>query len=493
MDSPEPGAPAENENLRKEVRNPNVWHILLFSFVNGACFSIWQSQIFQVMISRIGGNPTVGWLSAASGITQIVGALIVSAAGNTPRQTICRLGALVCLVSVAITIYGVITLEVVLFYYASMLWGIYGGMAFTATEALFADSVETGKRGFVYNLKWINEAVSGCVGSVACLLMLIYLGNDWDMGTMQVLMYVGLALHPICCYMLLAVKDRYALVEKKRPMPTKEPSRIRKKSKETRVSKGGTLRRSTISNGYGDSERESLVANQENDSCCGRLSRNVKRCVRWLFGMGALPYFLCLVSLLVSVGSGVTLPYIGLYFTNDRHVKPVVLMSMSIAVNVFIALSSMLVHYLTERCMDRVTATVIVRTVAAVFLLVMGLTELSLYILIPMYVIRQALMNSTTGITRSILMDCVEKENRAKWSAFESFSSFIWSASAVAGGYIVEVKGYKYTFVITAIIHLAAMVVSIPSIFGVRELDKFCCSNDEGVEEEEGEEEEKEN
>lgn len=52
------------------------------------------------------------------------------------------------------------------------------------------------------------------------------------------------------------------------------------------------------------------------------------------------------------------------------------------------------------------------------------------------FVARNSTMNAVMGITRSVIMDSVKKENRAKWSAFESFSSFTWAGSAMVGGYI---------------------------------------------------------
>ena len=91
--------------------------------------------------------------------------------------------------------------------------------------------------------------------------------------------------------------------------------------------------------------------------------------------------------------------------------------------------------------------------------------------MLAVFVVRNALMNSTLGMSRSMIMDCVRKENRSKWSAVESFSSFTWSGSALIGGYLADAHGYRFSFLITAVLHYVATAALVPAFFSSRKLE----------------------
>ena len=54
-------------------------------------------------------------------------------------------------------------------------------------------------------------------------------------------------------------------------------------------------------------------------------------------------------------------------------------------------------------------------------------------IIVPVFIVRTCLMNSSAPLMKSILMDYVSKRNRAKWASLDSVARFGWSGSAVAG------------------------------------------------------------
>lgn len=80
-------------------------------------------------------------------------------------------------------------------------------------------------------------------------------------------------------------------------------------------------------------------------------------------------------------------------------------------------------------------------------------------------VIRTAFMNSTSALTKSVLMDHVPNNERAKWSALESFNMFSWSGSAALGGILVDYHGILFNFCITATLQLVA---TLPHVFLAR-------------------------
>ena len=69
------------------------------------------------------------------------------------------------------------------------------------------------------------------------------------------------------------------------------------------------------------------------------------------------------------------------------------------------------------------------------------------------FVFRTAIMNSSSGMKRSILMDAVPKSQRVRWNSLESVTRMTWSGSALLGGFLVDRYGYRSCFLITAIVY----------------------------------------
>lgn len=200
--------------------------------------------------------------------------------------------------------------------------------------------------------------------------------------------------------------------------------------------------------------------------------RQVLHYASWAFTWSAVPYLVCLVDFLVSFGSGMTMRFLPLYFISSYDTSPSTLMTALLITCPLQAVLSCGVQYLGDHHLGRLPATILSRLTGTVLLLIMGLTTLPLPVVLPVFVLRNALMNSTRGITRSVIMDCVKKKNRAKWSAFESFSSFTWAGSAAIGGYLAEVHGYQFTFTITALFHFCALAMLVPAAIGARHVEK---------------------
>ena len=72
------------------------------------------------------------------------------------------------------------------------------------------------------------------------------------------------------------------------------------------------------------------------------------------------------------------------------------------------------------------------------------------YIIVPIYLLRSGIMNSTYALYESMLMDAVPKHQRARWKSLESVASFGWCGSAVLGGVLSDASSYSSTFFYTA-------------------------------------------
>ncbi|KAF5222248.1 hypothetical protein ECC02_004763 [Trypanosoma cruzi] len=501
-------------NLKGIFRNRNVVLVIAFCFVDGACFSVWMAQLFPVFVNRIGGDEAVGWSAAASGMAQIVGAAFAGYVGDKiPRKECIRVAAFCGVMAVAATLVAINLLVMPAIYITQAVWGVYLGVASTSIEALFADSVLSGHRAFIYNFKWIVQTVCYCVGYVVALVMLLQMGNDWSMDSIKFVMTVGLAAHPLAHFILLFMRDEDALQDGEADAYFIATVKVGEEQKHTEEEdrKTGALsdlpeapllnegyvadedsKAATISIWRGGphnvkpqrareikppfEQRETEKETEENNVIYDG-SRHVDEeetgascfngfCSSFHCSLSAVPYLVCMADFWMAVGSGMTVQYMTLFLVNDLHMAPTWLMSSYIAISFGAALCSTLLRYVGDHYVGRLPAVITVRLIGTTLLLLLALLDgpkTGLGVVIALVITRSALMNSPIGVTRSVIMDCVPKSSRAKWSAFESFTSFTWAGSAVIGGYIADTKGYQFTFFTTSMLHYVGICVLVPA------------------------------
>ncbi|EKF30367.1 hypothetical protein MOQ_005825 [Trypanosoma cruzi marinkellei] len=510
-------------NLKGVFRNRNVVLVIAFCFVDGACFSVWMAQIFPVFVHRIGGDKAVGWSAAASGMAQIAGAAVAGYVGDKiPRKESIRVAAFCGIVAVAATLVAVNLLVMPAIYITQAVWGVYLGVASTSIEALFADSVLSGHRAFIYNFKWIIQTVCYCVGYVVALVMLLQMGNDWSLDSIKLVMTVGLAVHPLAHLILLFMRDEDALQHGENDtyfIATAQDGEKRK-NKERKNWKTGALsdlpeapllkegyllnedseaatisdRQSSTHNASSQDAKEITLpceqreTEEETEESSGiyDVSRHVDEedpsasCFRGFCSschrsLSAVPYFVCIADFWMAVGSGMTVQYMTLFLVTEFHMAPTWIMSSYIAISFGTALFSTVLRYVGEHYIGRLPAVITVRLIGTTLLLLLALLDgpnTGLGVVLALVISRNSLMNSPTGVTRSVIMDCVPKSSRAKWSAFESFASFTWAGSAVIGGYIADAKGYQCTFFTTSMVHYVGTCVLVPAAIASRNMER---------------------
>lgn len=191
-----------------------------------------------------------------------------------------------------------------------------------------------------------------------------------------------------------------------------------------------------------------------------------------------VPYWMCAVDLLLSIGSGMSLPFFAPYFVKERDINPAGLYAIYIASTLLTAATTSALPWLIATCnAGRIPTVIGVRLVGtvALFLLATANHDGMLHTVaatVALFLVRNALMNAVFGVTRSVIMDCAQKAHRAKWSAFESVTSLSWAGSAALGGLITEAHSYEMNFTATAVVQLVATLLMIPAAVGAWELDR---------------------
>lgn len=166
---------------------------------------------------------------------------------------------------------------------------------------------------------------------------------------------------------------------------------------------------------------------------------------------------------------GMSIRYFAIFLYDNLKIKPVhVQLLYMIAPLVQASLTKL--GQTMAKTYGRCCITVIFKWIGITLMLAMiGMTRAStaaiareddriIAVICTLLVLRTAFMNSTSALTKSVLMDHVPKDERAKWGALESFNMFSWSGSAAIGGILVDYHGILFNFCITAALQLVATI-----------------------------------
>ena len=414
---------------------PNVTCIMIFSFSYGVSAAIWSTAVWSNFAFSLfhQSNVAVGWLAAANGISEVVAAVV----GGLLTDTVSKFGVLRCScicggIACAITICGTLLENRIALFVGFALAGCSYGLGFPAMEAIFADRIETGKRTEVYHRKYALETVSNVAGFVVGIILFTSMGNDWSMSSMQYVVVSGLSLN-ILSFIFCFVAVRFRCDER---TTTAEGKTVCTCLNET----------SSISS---DSKKQSVQV-PNGVLCC--------------LSVSTLPYLIVVQDTIVSVGSGMTVMYFGLFMINVFHVSPVLLCCLGVASYVLASAVAVAFGQLSDR-FGRLSTATVPRTVGPLMLLYMYYADCYSFggvaWMCCAYVVRYASMNCTTGISRSVLMDTVPEEKRGRWNSLESLQNASWAGSAVVGGYIADRYGYGTTFLVTAGCHVVALCILV--------------------------------
>ena len=217
--------------------------------------------------------------------------------------------------------------------------------------------------------------------------------------------------------------------------------------------------------------------------CCPATFACYQPTLRWYENYNIVPHLVVAADFIQAVGSGMTVRFLTLFFVKDYDLRPIVITVTYIVITILSALIAQIMSRVAAR-MQRLPLIIAVRLTGTTALFLMAvLPEIdkgngdnflhSIYLLLFIFVVRQACMNSTMGISRAVVMDFVRPNDRAKWSSMESFASFTWAGSAAVGGIIADASGYGATFMVTAAMHYVACSLLIPAALAGRRLERI--------------------
>jgi MFS family permease len=167
-----------------------------------------------------------------------------------------------------------------------------------------------------------------------------------------------------------------------------------------------------------------------------------------------------LPTLIIAVGAGLTIPFIGIFFFNVHHVSTGSFSLLNGIASILVAVSAMLVPYIKKSIGYKI-AIPATQSFAVLALVLLATTQfyahlgIALYIAILCFMLRQPLMNMAGPMTSELVMKYTGKRNQEMVSAL---TAAIWSGSWFISSLIFKLLrssswSYVYIFLITAFLY----------------------------------------
>jgi hypothetical protein len=197
-------------------------------------------------------------------------------------------------------------------------------------------------------------------------------------------------------------------------------------------------------------------------------------CCSCLENMSKFRYIAILAAgsdILCAFASGICFRYFTIFFVKNLHLDPVLVQGM----DAIACLAGIALLQCTQKLslrFGRCATAVVFKWTGVVWLLLMTIGYdhgyiAQWWIVAILYLAQNAFLFSTGALTRSLVMDNVPSEERAKWSALESINIFGWCGTAAVGGYLVE----RFHGNVLPVFYISAMlqvVGSLPLVMLIR-------------------------
>ena len=475
--------PSSQQNDNDKVSR-NVTIILVYTWFLYAGRSIWNQNVLATLVYLLkNGDPkAVGYATAAMGLSQ----LLISfpsgfLADKYRRDIMLRLASVLGIGAMVTTFIALQHTSYTCLVAALCVWGLFWGVANTSLSALFADSIVDGQRAHYFTTRSILVNLGNTTGPTVALIMFLFLGDKWTIQDCCKVMMVGQMVCLPALFLLLFVSDD-ATVVSHHNNDTANPSTGPQQRNDLTVpllyeeDQEEENNNRAIALEEDESENISLddvdiisLPNQTISSNANTTTTTTEDhetfdkerlalYMKCLPKNRAIPILVACGDVTAGLASGMSIRYFSIFLYDNLQMSPVNVQILYIIAPLVQATLMKIAQYIAKG-VGRCRTAVIFKWIGITLMVSMVLSYVyhyPIWLTCTILVVRTAFMNSTSALTKSVLMDNIPKEERAKWSALESLNMFSWSGSAALGGILVDYKGIIFNFCVTAFLQLLA-------------------------------------
>ncbi len=366
-------------------------------------------------------NEMLGTIETTYGLSELIFAIPVGyLADRYGRSQALKCGAIMEYITLLFTLFTVYSIANQQFNetvsYTSIiiihiLLGISWGLSSGPIGALVADSTPDGQRSKIYMITNTFSLLGSLIGPILIIILSEFSSNtdDWDSKKLATIIYIGIFLHLIPVTGMFLYKDIIKI----------------------------------------ESE---LVSEQNYNELLDIVDVPIDIPKTDKF-FTPIPCILFFAEFVILVGSGLSVKFFPLFLKNDCHMSMKTIQILAI----IIIFEIIVFQYLAQRIskyLGRIYTTFILNMIGIITQTMLGLANHDNTLLIGfLYTFRVSIMNSSSPLMSSALMDIVPKNHRARWESLYSIMTLGWCGSAFLGGLINDKIDYGNTFLITSGFH----------------------------------------
>ncbi|TDH74432.1 hypothetical protein CCR75_005065 [Bremia lactucae] len=457
----------------------NVWTAYIFTLFFWSARSILFQQVVAGYIFVLTqSNKPVGIVKGIQGISQLVFSLPGGYfADRIRRDTILKLSGVIGSVGAVVTFVSVKLSSLTGLYVAFGLWGMFSAFQSPAMEALFADSIPSRKRSFPFMIKYNISNLAQMLGPVFCIFLFRCYGDKWQVPELKLVLEFGCVLAMLSSLMLLQFNDDRAKdYQLHQPQGTRKhetalssplctPKLVGNEidmgydysddDDRTATERTALLRHKTT--GQSDKERQQRVQVEAQPDNTGEVAHLDATFL--CFRPSCVPYIMFAADFIISNGAGMTINFFPLFFKEEYKLTPIHVCALFMSQPLVVMVLSFVAQRMSKTC-GRMPIIVCTRAFSVACLFLMAYAQ-PIAVQIALFLMRGGMMRCSQPLRRSILMDFVPQNMRARWNALEGLSVFSWSGSAVFGGYLIDAYGYRACFVLTSVVYCAGLSIEV--------------------------------
>nr|CCA17688.1 Major Facilitator Superfamily (MFS) putative [Albugo laibachii Nc14] len=456
---------------------PNVRLVLAFTMMYWFSESILMHQVLSgYMYILTGSIKAVGILRGIQGLAQVILALPAGyAADRYRRDRMLKVAAGIGVLSGVMTAVAAGNSSLRLMYVTFAMWGAFSSFHSPAVEAIFADSVPCGRRSFPFTVKFVIMNSARMLGPLIAIVFFTKYEDDWALFQLRAVILIGAIMITLSMLPLLYFDDDVAYEVRMKDLVVEQELRsigrhfdieLSDSIQSVEVHPTGNLYNMKRENGlYSEgSERSRLlfspygsIASPEYVPPQGGKSPGSRKRFLGHLSDSHVPYLLVVSGFIINNAAGITASFLPLFLVKDYDPSFVQMQSLFVVQPVCVALFSLVLQWQSKRW-GRMPVIVVSRFLGSLCMYQMA-TAQAFRTQVALYLINVVLIRSTEPLQRSLLMDFLPRQQRAKWSSLEDLSALVCTGSALIGVYLMETQGFHYCVWITLPIYVVGVLL----------------------------------
>ena len=294
---------------------------------------------------------------------------------------------------------------------------------------MFADSIPNGQRSYYFTLRTVSTTGGQVLGPVGAIIMFAILGDQWTIADCSKVICLAqfLLIPAFGLLWFFNDDDRPMQIEATENAPSDDEDGEQSALLEEGATTAEPLQDDVSGEANTANDTSQEVPSLSSTTCCLGMTQ-----LRFIAASAAISDITC------ALAQGMSNRYFAIFLLNNLQLHPVVVQILDASSCITGAALLLLAQRASER-LGRCPVSIILKLIGVTMLVFMILMQHEWKLLICIaYVLQGSFLGSTQALTRSIVMDHVPSNERAKWSALESINIFGWCGSAALGGMLVN-------------------------------------------------------